>query len=251
MGLFMELGPSNLNSSAQPVYNPYSWNSNSSLLFIDQPINVGLSYSESSIVTRTEEAAEHIYAFLTLFFLKFPEYAEQNFHVAGESYGGHFVPAIGAEITKHEKRNINLRSVAVGNGLTDPVYQYPSVLDQICGKGGYPAVVDQEVCDSLKGPAQRCVILLEACKRTSLKYVCLAGEYYCETTLSKPIEDADVNPYDIRKHCGDKPLCYDEVFWIINYLMSKDVQNAIGSEKAEFAPVNETVNMDFMKTGEG
>ena len=83
-GLFMELGPSSVDKSAHPVFNPYSWNSNSSVIFLDQPVNVGYSYSDSSTKS-TAAAAEDVYAFLTLFFEQFPQYASQDFHIAGES----------------------------------------------------------------------------------------------------------------------------------------------------------------------
>lgn len=84
LGLFMELGPSWINKDLKPDYNKYSWNANASTIFLDQPVNVGYSYSSES-VSSTEAAGEDVYAFLTLFFAKFPQYAKQDFHIAGES----------------------------------------------------------------------------------------------------------------------------------------------------------------------
>ena len=83
-GLFMELGPASIDKNINPSFNPYSWNSNSSVIFLDQPVNVGYSYSDSSTKS-TAAAAEDVYAFLTMFFAKFPEYGTQDFHIAGES----------------------------------------------------------------------------------------------------------------------------------------------------------------------
>lgn len=83
-GLFMELGPSSINSYTQPEHNSFSWNSNSSVIFLDQPVNVGYSYSDTTTKS-TAAAAEDVYAFLTLFFEKFPQYGKQDFHIAGES----------------------------------------------------------------------------------------------------------------------------------------------------------------------
>ena len=45
----MELGPSSVNSKIELVHNDYSWNSNASVIFLDQPVNVGYSYSGSSV----------------------------------------------------------------------------------------------------------------------------------------------------------------------------------------------------------
>jgi cathepsin A (carboxypeptidase C) len=51
-------------------------------------------------VTDTESAAKDVHAFLLLFLAKFPEYRELAFHVFGESYAGHYIPAIGREIAE-------------------------------------------------------------------------------------------------------------------------------------------------------
>ena len=83
----MELGPASIDKKIRVVDNPHSWNSNASVIFLDQPVNVGYSYSDSS-VTSTQAASKDVYAFLTMFFDKFPEYAKQDFHISGESYAG-------------------------------------------------------------------------------------------------------------------------------------------------------------------
>ena len=96
MGLFMELGPSSINRKLEVVYNDHSWNNNASVIFIDQPVNVGFSYS-SGQVTNTVAAGKDIYALLTLFFKQFPEYAHQDFHISGESYAGHYIPVFASD----------------------------------------------------------------------------------------------------------------------------------------------------------
>lgn len=83
----MELGPSSINAKIHTVDNPYSWNSNASVIFLDQPVNVGYSYSKGS-VKNTHAASKDVYAFLTMFFHTFPQYGKQDFHIAGESYAG-------------------------------------------------------------------------------------------------------------------------------------------------------------------
>src|SRR5271154_4615180 len=76
-GLFLELGPASIDENLKLVHNPYSWNANASVIFLDQPVNVGFSYSGSS-VTNTIAAGKDVYALLTLFFKQFPEYATQD-----------------------------------------------------------------------------------------------------------------------------------------------------------------------------
>ncbi|PQE16068.1 Carboxypeptidase Y A protein [Rutstroemia sp. NJR-2017a WRK4] len=92
-GLFLELGPSSIDKNLKLHSNPYSWNANASVIFLDQPVNVGYSYSGGS-VSNTIAAGKDVYALLTLFFKQFPEYATQDFHIAGESYAGHYIPNV-------------------------------------------------------------------------------------------------------------------------------------------------------------
>ena len=91
-GLFMELGPSSINEAGtEPVRNDFSWNNNASIIFLDQPINVGYSYGDES-VSDTVAAGKDVYSLLVLLFKQFPEYKDLDFHIAGESYAGHYIP---------------------------------------------------------------------------------------------------------------------------------------------------------------
>lgn len=85
----MELGPCRVtNATGKPEFFAEGWNNNANVFFIDQPINVGYSYSEfGETVYTTEEAAVDIAKFVFLFFENFPQFKGRAFHMAGESYG--------------------------------------------------------------------------------------------------------------------------------------------------------------------
>ena len=57
------------------VFNPYSWNKVSNMLFLDQPVQVGYSYTEGPAVVTTADSAKDFYAFLQLFMKSYPEYS--------------------------------------------------------------------------------------------------------------------------------------------------------------------------------
>ena len=79
----MELGPYRVNapdSQGQVTLagNPYGWNNNASVMFLDQPVGVGFSYAEKGDkgVWTTEAAAEDVHALLQIWF----EASERDFH---------------------------------------------------------------------------------------------------------------------------------------------------------------------------
>ncbi len=186
-GLFMELGPSSITKDGKVKYNPSSWNANASVIFLDQPVNVGYSYSGSS-VSNTVAAGKDVYALLTLFFKQFPQYAKQSFHISGESYAGHYIPVFASEILSHKNRNINLQSVLIGNGLTDGYTQYEYYRPMACGDGGWPAVLDDSECTSMDNSLPRCQSLIESCYNSESVWSCVPASIYCNNAVrSKPL----------------------------------------------------------------
>ena len=86
------------------------------MFFLDQPIGTGFSYSSSDeTVGTTYAASDDVNAFLKIWKSKFPKYKDNAFHIAGESYAGHYIPVFAADALK--KGNINLKSVMIGNGF--------------------------------------------------------------------------------------------------------------------------------------
>jgi cathepsin A (carboxypeptidase C) len=104
-GLFMELGPSTVDKTGtKPIHNRHSWNSNASVIFLDQPLNVGYSYGDDP-VSDTVAASKDVYALLVLFFKQFPQYSRLEFHIAGESYAGHYIPVFASGIPRIQRFN--------------------------------------------------------------------------------------------------------------------------------------------------
>ena len=249
MGLFMELGPSSVDKKLEMKFNDFSWNKNASVIFLDQPVNVGYSYSGGQ-VTNTVAAGKDVYALLTLFFKQFPEYAEQTFHISGESYAGHYIPVFASEILSHKKRNINLQSILIGNGLTDGLTQYEYYKPMACGEGGWPAVLDQSSCRSMENAYPRCASLIQNCYDSESVWSCVPASIYCNNAMIGPYQRTGQNVYDVRRQCGSNSLCYDEIDWISSYLNKKEVMKAVGAEVSSYESCNFDINRNFLMNGD-
>ena len=65
---------------------------------------------------------------------------QQLLLLAGESYAGHYVPAVSHRIYEYNKlvspdERINLKGLAVGNGMFHPAIQYGSYADYALWRG--------------------------------------------------------------------------------------------------------------------
>lgn len=249
-GLFLELGPASINKKIELFNNAYSWNNNASVIFLDQPVNVGYSYG-SGTVSNTVAAGQDVYALLTLFFTQFPQYAKQDFHIAGESYGGHYLPVFAAEILSHENRNINLKSIMIGNGLTDGLTQYEYYRPMACGKGGYDRVLDESQCQSMDNSLGRCQSLIQACYDSESIWSCVPAGIYCNNVMIGPYQRTGQNVYDIRSKCEDASnLCYSALGYITKWLNRADVMEALGAEVDGYDSCNMDINRNFLFQGD-
>lgn len=177
----------------------YSWNNNANIVFLDQPINVGYSYSDDGSTVDTSPVAGHdVYAFLELFYARFPKYSKLPFHLAAESYGGTYAPNI-ANIIHQENQalamastskltHIPLASVVLANGLTNPYVQMGSVADYACD-GPFPVYDDPEgpQCAALRTKIPTCQRLIEACYSFESRFTCVPALLYCNSQLFGPL----------------------------------------------------------------
>ena len=90
-----ELGPCLINDHGNgTVHNPYGWNKDTALLFVDQPAGVGFSYVDEGMPVPDTSfiAAVDMHIFLQIFISAvLPEHAKGPLHIAGDSYAGHYI----------------------------------------------------------------------------------------------------------------------------------------------------------------
>jgi len=118
MAVFYENGPYLINDDLSLRKNPNSWNKRANIVYLDQPVGTG--YSKCSNPTHyalnEQMVSENFYKFLLKFLTKFPEYNNRPLYITGESYAGHYIPAISDWIVSHPESRINFQGLAIGNG---------------------------------------------------------------------------------------------------------------------------------------
>lgn len=110
--------------------NPYSWNNEANVLYIEQPAGVGYSTCNATATdcafNDTNDATDNLQVVLE-WFKKYPEYKEHDLYISEESYAGIYVPLLVDQIDKHNANATaefkpNLKGFMVGNGVTNWTY---------------------------------------------------------------------------------------------------------------------------------
>lgn len=254
LALLTENGPCSVNEDGESTsINPYSWTETAHVLWLDQPAGVGYSYGAETDYNE-EMISEDAYYFLQGFFAAHPEYSTNPLFVVGESYGGHYAPAIAHKVwTKNNAEGnslmkINLGGLAVGNGLTDPTVQYQYYPDMAFNNSHGIKAVDETTYNTMKSAVPKCIKLIEKCNDGDSflnKFACQSAFVLCNVGLTSPYQMTGLNPYDIRKECGPHPLCYDfsSVEKWLNLDSTKKALHA--KDTAKWGSCNMGINLKF------
>lgn len=218
LALLTENGPCSVNDDGTSTTpNPNSWTEAAHVLWLDQPAGVGFSYGDEND-SGEEMVGEDAYYFFQAFVKEHPEYAKNPLYIIGESYGGHYVPAISHRIWKGNQKlcndcvELNFAGLAIGNGLTAPEEQYPWYPEMVWNNSHGIKVVSEGVYDAMKQAVPACTKLIHQCNagdNTIDNFACQAAFVTCNIGLTSPYQATGLNPYDIRKQCEVPPLCYD------------------------------------------
>jgi len=129
-GLFTEVGPFNVDANGNIVERAISWNKDYHMLFLDNPIGTGFSFTNdpSGYATNQSTIGSNLFEALSQFFQLFPELQKNDFYVTGESYAGKYVPSCAYAIHEMnaqlpESERINLKGISIGDGAMDPPSQ--------------------------------------------------------------------------------------------------------------------------------
>lgn len=257
-GLLFENGPCKVNADkTSTTPNPYSWNTRANVMWVDQPPGTG--FSKGSWDFGEDGVAEDMYQFLQAFFKANPQY-NKKFFVTGESYAGHYIPAVTHRVYEGNTKlqdgdvKIDLKGMAIGNGLTNPQEQYKWYPEYMCTGAGHatPPINSSTECGLLKAADVVCEGSLRGCNSgvpVVAPAACAAAMETCALAFQVPYMATGKNPYDVRIKCEKPPLCYD-MDNDVAYLNDKDVQKQLGVDM-RFSSCNLIVNkaftLDFMK----
>jgi len=221
IALFYENGPYQFEADGTTLKsNPYSWNAHANLIYVDQPVGTGFSHSGiPSLSTNEEEVAENMAQFMIKFLEKYPQLEGKDFYITGESYAGHYIPAIAHnfEFKNKEALKMNMKGVAIGNGLVDPYLQYPQY-DTFALENKLIGKAESVVLDGVFAACQGLI-------KTGLWPVALEECQLGVTAILGVVPRFNV--YDIREKCEHPPLCYDFAP-ADNLLGSEDIKEILG-----------------------
>lgn len=124
IGFMTEQGPFRPDKNGNLNINEWRWNMIANMVFLEQPVGVGFSYSDNKDdykIGDSQAAKDNLQTILE-FLQRFPQYANSPLFITSESYGGHYMPTLASEIVKYNKENnnaLNFKGFAVGNPYTD------------------------------------------------------------------------------------------------------------------------------------
>lgn len=199
-GFFYEHGPyhfANPHATLLPgavpqlMLNPNRWTQIANVIFLEAPAGVGFSYSTDGNYT-TDDNTTAIYNFKALqaFFQSFPEFAQNDFYISGESYAGVYVPTLVEQVMINNDAGVSsipLKGFLVGNGCIGNVagvcgnYGTQIRADFLAGHGLYEPSLHQQIMATcnFQNPSVACDLLLAKMSN----------------------EVGDVNMYDIYADC--------------------------------------------------
>ncbi|CAA7026678.1 unnamed protein product [Microthlaspi erraticum] len=154
------------------VSTSYSWTKVANIIFLDQPVETGFSYSTTPLSETPSDTGEakQTYEFLQKWLLEHPEFVSNPLYVGGDSYAGIVVPAIVQQISignEHGNKPMNLKGYVLGNPSTDLDQDHNSKIPYAHGMG----LIPDELYESLKRSCEGNYVKVDPTNTQCLKLV--------------------------------------------------------------------------------
>ncbi|CAK92190.1 unnamed protein product (macronuclear) [Paramecium tetraurelia] len=200
-GAFNENGPFVFKAGTSEFeLNKYSWTNFANMIYLESPISVGFSYGPQ-VQQSDESTAKYNLQALIDFFNKFPEYKTSPLFLAGESFGGVYVPTLTIEIIDYNSKQsaegrINLQGLAIGNGCTDPTecthaaWQFQVHVFHQVGRHNF---ISEELYEKVRSVEKQCVeVKTDICRQISQEV---------EEQITGKDQQVKANQYNIYGPC--------------------------------------------------
>ncbi|CAD5212343.1 unnamed protein product [Bursaphelenchus okinawaensis] len=221
-GALMENGPFRLSSNGSVLSkNENSWTKFANILYLESPVHTGYSYSSTNETTTDDHTTgkENLLA-LVNFFNAYPNYRANDFYIMGESYAGYYVPVLASLILEQNDYPINLKGIAIGNGV---------VVD------GWDSVFSPFYAHSigLLGKAKFESFQSRCCENMA-PTSCATSKECIELSQNITMDIPGVDPYDMSLHCLDfldevkaeNISCFNDVSFE-EYMNKEDVRKTL------------------------
>ena len=219
--IFRINGPYTVLENLSLSLNPYSWQKVADMLYIDQPYGTSLSFLDGGeeLIPDTEEAiASDLYGFLLGFMEEYPRYKARGLYLTGQSYAGHYVPALAAHILALNNPSIFVRGVMLGDPSTDPGTKYSSMSQYAWGRGLLTHF--QFFTSTLAG---------DLCLRLVRLQWFSAAKYMCDMTMLiiAGIGYDKFNILDVTEKSATRDLLYED------FVKSSEFREEVGLKEGE------------------
>jgi cathepsin A (carboxypeptidase C) len=209
------------------------------LIYVDQPVGTGFSHA-GILETNEDQIAENMSLFLMRFLEKYPQLQGKDFYITGESYAGHYIPAMSWNFIFKHKADLkfNFKGMAIGNGLVDPYNQYPEY-----NTFAYEnKLISTATHLALDGVFKDCQDLIASNQWVKAMDECNLG---VDMILGLPTKPR-FNVYDIREKCAVPPLCYD--FTPVDSMMARsDIKTILGVPKRNWQECSKLVHTALLQ----
>ncbi|KAF7556193.1 hypothetical protein G7Z17_g1662 [Cylindrodendrum hubeiense] len=220
------------------------------MLFIDQPIGAGFSETTdpSLWAANLVEAGIDFDKFLDTFLDDlFPTLRDRPIHIAGESFGGKYVPVY-TSMTRHK-----VDSVILVNALVNMPQTVLGLYDHFCvpfptaNEEASPRRFNASSCTLMAEGYSQCDKFSRICDSTYDSDICFTAFEKCMPLYELffvEVAPGGRHPYDDRLTCDEPPMCGKlGMEPVSKYLNKGAVQNTLGfKETFDFRPVNMELN---------
>ncbi|KAF8919845.1 Alpha/Beta hydrolase protein [Mucidula mucida] len=259
IGLFEENGPCTVDADGEnTIYNPYSWNNASNMIYIDQPFGAGFS-TGSTLVNTSYEAAPIVWKAFQIFFehKNFQHLQGRDFIIATESYGGRFGPVFTEFFLAQNDRidsgeidgtKIEVTKLIINNGKHDPLIQFKTVIDFARDAPSYGPLANSSVIrDAEKAYNETCAPALEGCNDNGDDETCHDAAIACTNDVFLPLV-GDREADDLRQNSSTGKV-FPPTFYA-DFIRDKGVKKLIGAKGATFDQCDSSAHFRFAASGE-